>query len=92
MCGTYARRFCAGRLSRTRIRVELGPSTNDMTLSLALDMLLDDFRNGKWLAPRKMLYVGNLYVLLPDNMYDKVFTLEEARSGANLGISLDIQT
>jgi hypothetical protein len=78
-------------LTYDEIREELGPAANDLTLSLALDMLLDDFRNGRWLAPMKMLYVGNMYVLLPEAMQDRVFTMEEARRGETLRTDMHLR-
>lgn len=55
---------------------------DDMILSLALESLLNPFLSGKWLGRNLMIYVSNVYIMVPSQLANTNFTMEEVRQGA----------
>ena len=75
-------------MTYSEIMESLGPEQTDLSLSLALDMLLDPLRSSKYLFPDKMLFVSGTYALFPVDMGDTKITLREARERRVFGSGL----
>jgi hypothetical protein len=67
------------------IMAGLGAEQTDLSASLALDVLLDPLRGGKYLHPEKLVYVTGTYALVPEAMHESKFTLREARERSLFG-------
>lgn len=52
---------------------------DDMVLSLTLDSLLNPLVGPKWLGDSTMVYVSNVYILIPSTMINATFTMSDVR-------------
>lgn len=76
-------------MTYSEIMESIGSEQTDLSLSLALDMLLDPLRSSKYLFPDKMLFVSGTYALFPVDMGDGKITLREARERRVFGATRD---
>jgi hypothetical protein len=54
---------------------------DDTILSLTLETLLNPLLSKKWLRDKVLLYISDIYVLVPSSFCFKTFTMEEIRTG-----------
>jgi hypothetical protein len=66
-------------MTYAEVAAGLGPEQTDLSISLALDLLIDPMRGSKYLAPDKVVFVSGTYALIPGGMNERKFTLREAR-------------
>lgn len=70
--------------SRTLTYAEISDylgSPDDMVLSLALESLLSSFLAPKWLGTDTLVYKAGLYILVPPEIRNTKFVMEEVRQG-----------
>jgi hypothetical protein len=54
---------------------------DDTILSLTLETLLNPLLSKKWIRDKVLLYISDIYVLVPSSFCFKTFTMEEIRTG-----------
>lgn len=54
---------------------------DDTILSLSLETLLNPLLSKKWLRDKVLMYISDIYVLVPSSFCFRTFTMEEIRTG-----------